>query len=284
MERFDEAKTRKVKRMKIIALDYDGVIVDSDIKYFIIGYNAFLKAKNGNPTPLLEGRFLSYEDSDKIKEAYPEEVHQYYQMRPFCRMATDYGVIFLMMESHKMIDNQADFDVFKEKSDFPWDDYYDYFFEEKDKADHINTQKNLSLEPVYPEIITGCQKMLQDGLKVVITSLNIRPDIARYLHSPEIALNIPWEDIFDHRFGYDKVEQMKKIVEIYAVSFQDIYFIDDQIDHLYRPMDLGIQVFLAGWSYANAKQIKMAREQGMPVVANPGDFYEQLKKYMKIKP
>ncbi len=266
--------------MKILALDYDGVIVDSAIKFFMIGFNAYARTKNGNRKILPCINRLSYESAEIIAKQYPNEISQYYQMRPFCRMATDYGVIFLMIEDHKIVYNQKDFDIYKEKKDFPWKDYYDFFFEEKDKAELINLQKNVMLEPVYPEVIKGCQKLIKENFKVVITSLNIREDIFRYLQSPSIGLEIHWEDIFDHRFGYDKSEQMKRIVDYYHVPYQDIFFVDDQVDHLFVPQKLGVNVFLAGWSYANQIQVHLAREKKIPVINTQENFYFLLKKYI----
>jgi len=61
------------------------------------------------------------------------------------------------------------------------------------------------------------------------------------------------KDILDKRFGDDKSEQMKYIVDSYQVKFKDIYFVDDQASHLIQVRPLGVEVFFSRMELCNKK-------------------------------
>jgi len=77
----------------------------------------------------------------------------------------------------------------------------------------------------------------------------------------------------DKRYGEDKSEQMKQIIKLYNVKFEEIYFIDDQVSHLIQTRPLGVKVLLAGWSYATDIQKGEARKQNITIIEREEDFY-----------
>ncbi|MCG2820979.1 MAG: hypothetical protein L6371_03730, partial [Candidatus Atribacteria bacterium] len=62
-------------------------------------------------------------------------------------------------------------------------------------------------------------------------------------------------------------------VKLYNVKFEEIYFVDDQVNHLIQTRLLGVKVLLAGWSYATEAQKEEAQKQDILVIEREEDFY-----------
>jgi len=76
---------------------------------------------------------------------------------------------------------------------------------------------------------------------------------------------------------------MKHIVNLYQIKFRDIYFVDDQVNHLIQTKTLGVKVLLAGWSYANNIQKEEALKQKIPIIEREEDFYLTIRNALKEK-
>ncbi|MCK5768644.1 MAG: HAD family hydrolase [Candidatus Atribacteria bacterium] len=267
--------------MKILALDFDGVIVDSIFDSLFIGHNAYLNLYGFKAKKNFGGELFTFKNWEKIKSYYKEEIKYYRTLRPYIRGATDYGIIQKLMEDGKKINNQNEFDEYRNTVDFDFEGYNREFYKEREKLQNIDYRSWYNLEPPYPEIIKGVKKLLEDGIKIVIATSNRRKSIMKSFTSEYFGFFIKAKDILDKRFGEDKSEQMKHIVESYKVQFKDIYFVDDQVNHLITVKPLGVNVFLAGWSYASKKQKVEASKLNIPIIEKEEQFLPALKNILK---
>ena len=267
--------------LKILALDFDGVIVDSIFDSLFIGHNAYLNLYGFKAKKNFGGELFTFKNWEKIKSYYKEEIKYYRTLRPYIRGATDYGIIQKLMEDGKKISNQNEFDEYRNTVDFDFEGYNREFYKEREKLQNIDYRSWYNLEPPYPEIIKGVKKLLEDGIKIVIATSNRRKAIMKSFTSEYFGFFIKPKDILDKRFGDDKSEQMKYIVDSYQVKFKDIYFVDDQASHLIQVRPLGVEVFLAGWSYATKKQKVEARRLNIPIIEKEKQFLPALENILK---
>jgi len=267
--------------MKVLALDYDGVIVDSVMDSLFVSHNAYLKVYRDRKKKNFGCKPFTFQNWPIIKEKYKKEIDYYRSLRPYIRGATDYGLIQKIMEEGKYIRNQQEFDEYRQTADFDFQNFHDAFYEARREAQQESFEGWLSLEPPYKEVVRGIRKFVQEGIKVMVATSNRREYIARAFPPKYYDIPIDAEDILDNRFGEDKSSQMHHIFEKYHVDYRDIYFIDDQLAHLEQTQKLGIQVFLAGWSYATGQQKKTAQEKEIPVIEKEERFYPLIKKYLK---
>jgi len=263
--------------LKILALDFDGVIVDSVLDSLFIGHNAYLRLYGQGEKKYFGGELFTFENWEEIKKHYQEEIKYYRTLRPYIRGATDYGLIQKLMEEKKFIKSQEEFDNYRKTAVFDFETYEKEFYKERERLQDVNYRAWFNLEPPYPKIIEGMKKLLEEGTKIVIATSNRRKAIARSFTPEYFGFNIDLEDILDKRFGEDKSEQMRQIIKLYKVKFKDIYFVDDQVSHLIQTIPLGIKVILAGWSYATDIQKEEAREQNIPLIEREEDFYPMIK-------
>lgn len=259
--------------MKILALDFDGVIVDSVLDSLFVGHNTYLRLYGREVKKNFGGELFTFENWEKIKRNYQKEIKYYRTLRPYIRGATDYGLIQKLMEEKKVIESQEKFDNYRNSTDFDFEDYEKEFYKERERLQNIDYRAWFNLEPSYPKIIQGMKKLLEEEIKIVIATSNRRKAIMKSFTPEYFGFTIDPKDILDKRFGEDKSEQMRHIVKFYKVNFEDIYFVDDQVSHLIQTRPLGIKVILAGWSYATEAQKEEARKQDILVIEREEDFY-----------
>jgi len=259
--------------LKILALDFDGVIVDSVLDSLFVGHNTYLRLYGREVKKNFGGELFTFENWEKIKRNYQKEIKYYRTLRPYIRGATDYGLIQKLMEEKKVIESQEEFDNYRNSVDFDFEDYEKEFYKERERLQNIDYRAWFNLEPPYPKIIQGMKKLLEEEIKIVIATSNRRKAITKSFTPEYFGFTIGPKDILDKRFGEDKSEQMRHIVKFYRVNFEDIYFVDDQVSHLIQTKPLGIKAILAGWSYATETQKEEARKQDILVIEREEDFY-----------
>lgn len=267
--------------MKILALDFDGVIVDSVLDSLFVGHNAYLRLYGPGEKKYFGGELFTFENWEETKKKHQEEIKYYRTLRPYIRGATDYGLIQKLIEENKFIKNQEIFDNYRKAVEFDFEAYEREFYRERERLQKINYRAWFNLEPAYPKVIEGIKKLLEEGTKVVIATSNRRKAIAESFTPEYFNFTIKPEDILDRRFGEDKSEQIKHIVKLYNVKFEEIYFVDDQLSHLIQTRPLGVKVILAGWSYATDIQKEEARKQKIPVIEREEDFYPMIRNALK---
>ena len=259
--------------MKILALDFDGVIVDSVLDSLFVGHNAYLRLYGSGKKKYFGGELFTFESWEETKKQHQKEIKYYRTLRPYIRGATDYGLIQKLIEENNSIKNQKEFDNYRKTAKFNFEAYEKEFYKERERLQNINYRAWFNLEPPYLKVIAGIKKLLEGGTKIVIATSNRRKAIARSFTPEYFGFTIKPEDILDRRFGEDKSEQMKHIVKSYNIKFEEIYFVDDQVSHLIQTRTLGVKILLAGWSYATDIQKEEARKQNIPIIEREEDFY-----------
>jgi len=267
--------------LKILALDFDGVIVNSVLDSLFVGHNAYLRLYGQGKKKYFGGELFTFKNWGEIKKQYQEEIKYYRSLRPYIRGATDYGLLQKLIEENKSINNQEEFDNYRKTVKFDFKAYEKEFFKERERLQNINYRAWFNLEPSYSKVIEGIKKLLEEGIKIVIATSNRRKAIARSFTPEYFGFTIEPEDILDKRYGEDKSEQMKQIVKLYNIKFEEIYFVDDLVSHLIQTRLLGVKVLLAGWSYAMDIQKEEALKQNIPIIEKEEDFYPIVKNFLK---
>ena len=268
--------------MKILALDFDGVIVDSAWECLFVSYNAYFNVYTRRKKDFFGGELFTFENWENIKKRYKKEVEHYRIMRPYIRGADDYGLIIKLIEEKKVIENQKEFDKYRKSVDFDFEAFHQEFYKERDRLQELDFKAWFNLDPSYSKIVEGIKQLLERGTKIIITTSNRLKSIAPSFAPKYLGFEIKQEDILDKRFGEDKSEQMNQIVKLYNVKFEEIYFVDDQVSHLIQTRPLGVKVLLAGWSYATDIQKEEARKQNIPIIEREKDFYYMIRNALKV--
>ncbi len=266
--------------MKVLAVDFDGVISDSALKSLFVSHNAYCCYFGPEVKKNFGGECFTFENWERMKKEYSREIEKYRQIRSYIELSCDFFVMIKIIEEQIEVSNQKEFAEIRNTMDFDYHFFHDLFFQEKERWQEKDFKKWFFLSPVFRDVITGIKKFLAEDKKVVIATSNLGKAIHPAFHPDYLGFHIEMKDIFDKNYGKNKSDHMKAIAEQYDVEFGDIYFIDDQLSYLEDTQLLGVNVFLAGWGYCTEDHKKIAQEKNITVIEKENDFYPVIKKHL----
>lgn len=244
---------------KILALDFDGCIVDSVIEALFITYVSYRKYINKR-TKVFDSKEAKVSDFPDLISTYQSQIEQFKQYRPYIKDASDYAAILYIIENNLEVNSDRDFSKIKDL--IPKEKlkrYYECFYSTRAKVIEDDFDAWARLTPPFDSIINSIRK-LTDKYRTLIVTTNARECIAGLLAKSYLNLNISEEDIVDLHISTDKVVQMRYITQQYQVEYKDIHFVDDNLDHLVATHKLGVNVYLAGWGYCTEQQKELAEK------------------------
>jgi phosphoglycolate phosphatase-like HAD superfamily hydrolase len=259
--------------MKVLAVDFDGVISDSALKSLFVSHNAYCRHFGSEVKKNFGGKLFTFQNWEWMKREYSREMEKYRRIRSYIELSGDFFVMIIIIEEQIEVRDQDDFRKIRNKMDFDYSFFHELFFQEKERWQKKDFRKWFSLSPVFKDVVAAIKQFLEEGKKVVIATSNLGKAIHPAFHPDYLGFHIDFKDIFDKNYGKNKSDHMKAIASQYEVSFKDIYFIDDQLSYLEETQLLGVNVFMAGWGYCTEEHQRIAREKGITVIEKEKDFY-----------
>ncbi|MDZ7371580.1 MAG: hypothetical protein ONB12_10470 [candidate division KSB1 bacterium] len=242
---------------EILALDMDGVIIDSIRECLFNAYNAYADYCGDRHVP--DEAALS---ADWLKEAR--------RLRNFIRQGEDYVYIAHAIHQNAAIENQQAFDAFTEQ----WRDlrqrFFDLIYHRRLEFSRETPHLWGELNPLYPGIHEFLTTYPHKENLYIITSKRLT-FVEKILQAHRIVL--PQENIFDTSAA-SKGEIIKRLLHERACDARAFHFVDDQVDTLLKIKPLGINLYLAGWGYNNQDQKKKAQNNNIPVL-DLSEFYRR---------
>lgn len=266
--------------MKVLAVDFDGVISDSALKSLFVSHNAYCRYFGPEVKKNFGGEQFTFENWEQMKIDYKQEMEKYRRIRSYIELSGDFYVMIKIIEDQLEVHNQDEFRKIRNQMNFNYQFFHELFFQEKEHWQKKDFGKWFFLSPVFTEVITGIKKFLAEGQKIVIATSNLGQAIHPAFHPDYLGFHIDQRDIFDKNYGKKKSDHMKAIAAQYGIHFDEIYFIDDQLSYLEETMALGVHVFMAGWGYCTPEQKETAREEGITVIEEENDFYPVFEKLL----
>lgn len=257
--------------MKVLALDFDGVIADSQYECLIVGFNSYLKMHKN--TKLFGGQKITFNNFNKLRRKYKTTIDRYKKLRPYVIDAFCWFAILYIIERNIKIKNQAQYNKIRKKlMKRIYDKYVKFFYNERYLLQK-DFDRWLELEVPFKKIINAI-KRLKKKYTIAIATNNRKASILSFLKNYNIKPRI----ISDSRISIDKKEQLEHIKAKLRVDFEDILFVDDQEKHFPNLLRLGVNCYLAAWGYNTREQQKEARQQGA-VLLNEDNFYKELENF-----
>lgn len=266
--------------MAVLAIDYDGVIVDSDLKSLFIAYNAYNRIQEEKNNYFFGTRFLTFNNWEDVFKKYTEEIKIYKRLRCYVKNANDYLLIIELIKNRVAVYSQDDFYYIKKELGFDNEIFFNEFYKEKERIHELDFLEASKLEPIHSEVLEGMIKFIYEGIDIYIITLNRKKDVLKYLNFNYPFVGGSIKDIYDISFGENKVQQIKYLANNNSIDFNKIFFIDDQISHLIQTKILGINLFLANWGYVSDEQRKQAINNDIHIIESGKNFYKDLKYFM----
>ena len=256
--------------MKVLALDFDGVIANSQMECLFVGFNSYLKLHKN--TKLFDGEEFTFNNFNKTIKKHRKTAKKYKKLRPYVIDAFCYYVVAHIIEKKIIIRNQNEYNNIRKKLIKKYDKYVKYFYNERYNLQTKNYEKWLELEIPFKKAINGI-KRLENQYKITIATNNNRRSISGFLEKYKINPEV----IADSSISTDKKKQLAYIKNSLKVKFNEIHFVDDNVGHFPKLLKLGIHCYLATWGYNTKKQHEEAKRLGA-VLLNQDNFYNILSK------
>ncbi len=241
-----------VLEQKFLALDFDGVIVDSVGECMVTSFNAYAGFSGSGR------RIQSPEDLDKSSTA------AFKRMRNFIRFGKDFLFIWLAISRHLDISSQTEFDTFLETEKRLDSVFFDLFYRERDRSIQSQPDRWTALTPLY----RGVQPLLQTWAArdhFAVISTRKKGYIRRILDFNGCSLP-------ENRIHFATPERSKEAIVAgmltkYRLAPKQFHFVDDQVDTLIKVRGTEVRVYLAEWGYCDENQLVRSGREGIPILS-----------------
>ena len=210
--------------MRILCLDFDGVICDSVLECLV---SSWIACFEGDPpdrvSRLLKTRFLA--------------------LRPFIRSGEDYVLIQQLLEKDRSIANQEEFDgMLKKAGSSRMAEYKKRFYAARESLFDSDRGYWFGLNRLYPHVEDLLKRFAEHtNLYVVSTK---RPDfIAEILSFHGIRFDTAR---IHYSASVPKLEIGEQLADEHRAD--RAFFVDDQIDHLVGGSHPAVEPCLASWA------------------------------------
>lgn len=237
--------------MKVLALDFDGVVSESAREAFTVALQALRDVEPGS----------SIADLDQEK-AY----RRFVEMMPLGNRAEDFGTALLAIERGLRFETQEEYDRFRARRDEDWvRRYHHRFYQVRSDLAENDPATWLSRMRPYrplPEIL----RRNAGTVDYAIATAKDRRSVRRLLRAYGMDDLFPEERVLDKESGTSKRSHLTMLESRLRTGFREITFVDDKVRHLETVAPLGVRCVLAAWGYNGPREHARARELGFLVL------------------
>ena len=245
--------------MKLLALDFDGVISDSAPECFVVGLRTYLDLESDSQL-LLAFRENGAPGRDRVEgdPLYPPFV----DLMPLGNRAEDFGIAFRALEAHVTLPDQASYDAFRSEVSEEWlHAFHRRFYEVRSALAGEDANGWQQLMGTYPEFLAILRRRAAD-VELAIATAKDRVSVQTLLRSYRIDDLFPAERLLDKETGENKTAHLKGLQASFGCEFSEITFIDDKVNHLDSVASLGVRCALAAWGYNGDREVEAAQSRG----------------------
>jgi phosphoglycolate phosphatase-like HAD superfamily hydrolase len=221
--------------MRLLVLDFDGVICDSVEECFLSSWNAYHGLHRGAA----------------VEEAPARARAEFRSMRPFARSGEDFVLIQELVGSGMNVNSQVDFDGSWGRAGLPSRaEFKELFYRARTELLAADRRRWLSLNTVHPHVAAALPR-LHRGVPLYILSTK-KPQFVREILAAN-GLDIPEDHVL-----YSEEEPKLSTVERVRASLgcEEAVFIEDQIDAIRDNPNPRIRAFLASWGYVQESWLR----------------------------
>jgi phosphoglycolate phosphatase-like HAD superfamily hydrolase len=241
--------------VKLLALDFDGVIADSAPECFTVACATWRTLEPGSP--LLAG------DLAAMREGF-------LAIMPLGNRAEDFGVALRILETGARVESQDDYDAFRDALERDWlRGFHKRFYKERATLAQADRSAWLAQMAPYPELVAALHRMA-GRVELAIVTAKDRRTVRVLLGEYGLDALFPEGRVHDKETGASKASHMEALARDLGVGFEAITFVDDKLNHLDAVAPLGVDCVLAGWGYNGPREHRLARERGYSVCAAAG--------------
>jgi len=253
--------------MRVVALDFDGVIADSARETFLVALRALVALRpSSRLAPVRVEAEAAARAGPEALELYPL-LAGFRDLMPLGNRAEDFGVALEALEAGRSFAGQPEYDAFFSTFDRGWlRAFHERFYQERERLAAEGPELWRSLQPPYPEVVAALQR--HRGVRgLAIATAKDRRSVETLLASYGLAGVFPPDLVLDKETGVAKTAHLELLQRRLDVPFSAIAFVDDKLRHLEAVAPLGVRCVLAAWGYNGERERTAAAAAGHLVCA-----------------
>jgi len=249
--------------VKLLALDFDGVIADSAPEAFVVALRTFCAFHPGarlsrDAAPLLAGDASPPPGSVAASPLYAP----FLELMPLGNRAEDYAVVLTALESGRIPEDQGAYDTFKATLDpAGLRAFHRRFYEIRTALADADPPAWHRLMGAYPGVPDLLRRRAGDAVLAIATAKD-RGSVGRLLRVYGIADLFSEDSVLDKETGANKRAHLEHLRARFDFAPSEMTFVDDKVSHLEAVAPLGVRCALAGWGYNGGREAARARELG----------------------
>jgi phosphoglycolate phosphatase-like HAD superfamily hydrolase len=233
--------------MKLLVLDFDGVISDSGREAFVVARRTYLE--------MLPGSSLQGREDGTLYAGFVE-------VMPLGNRAEDFAVALAAIEAGVALPDQAAYDSYYATQDPRWlRAFHERFYQVRTAFSRSDPAGWLALLRPYPSFLALLRRRV-DACRYAIATAKDRRSVRVLLREYAVADLFPEDLVLDKEAGVTKVAHHEHLARHCGVAYADMTFVDDKVNHLDAVAPLGVRCALSAWGYNGPREHHLARARG----------------------
>jgi phosphoglycolate phosphatase-like HAD superfamily hydrolase len=257
--------------LRLLALDFDGVISDSAPEAFAVALRTFREMPvretpaSGLAAPLGPGPGGGAPSRAQVL-AHPLYA-AFLELLPLGNRAEDYGVIVAALEARVRLADQRAYDAWRERIPRDWlRAFHKGFYRVRAALADADPSGWRDLMPPYPGLPGVLRRRAGEAVLAIATAKD-RRSVGKLLRSYGIDDLFPEDRVLDKETGVSKADHLAHLRGRFGVAYAEMAFLEDKVSHLDAVAPLGVRCALAAWGYNGEREIRQARARGYLVCA-----------------
>jgi phosphoglycolate phosphatase-like HAD superfamily hydrolase len=248
--------------VKVLALDFDGVLCDSAGEAFVVAVRSF------------DVSFPEHALGPGA-EASADLFARVVETMPLGNRAEDYAVALLALARSQPLPDQADYDAFYAGLDRErLRSFHKRFYRVRAawaEAEPAGWIARLGLYPGIPELL----RRRAGDVRLAIATAKDRASVRAILAAHGVGDLFPEGSVLDKEVGEKKHTHVALLAAQLDCAPAEVTFVDDKLNHLEDVATLGARCVLAAWGYNGARERDSALARGF-LVCGLDDFERQI--------
>ncbi len=252
--------------LRLLALDFDGVISDSAPEAFVVALRTYCELRPDAGIARREALLGSGAPAPRLIEAdplYPD----FLELMPLGNRAEDYAVALAALDSGTAIPDQSAYDACKEGFDPSWlRAFHKRFYQVRAALSDEDPAGWQRLMGPYTAFLQLLRRRASEVVLAIATSKD-RRSVGALLRAYKIEDLFSEDRVLDKETGVSKVAHLEHLHALFDIDHAEMTFLDDKVSHLDAVARLGVRCGLASWGYNGFREVEQARANGHLVCA-----------------
>lgn len=251
--------------LRILALDFDGVISDSAPECFRVALETYVQMV---PATALRRSFEEIDGGNgggrgERAHIVRQALYQsFVSLMPLGNRAEDFGVALAALDTGNSLPDQDAYDTFRDErgTDF-LTDYHRKFYGNREALRARDEPRWQQLMGPYEPFVELLRRRGQER-ELALATAKDRASVDRLLGRYGLADLFDEDCILDKEVGVTKRLHLEALSRRRSSQYREITFVDDKVNHLDSVASLGVRCVLATWGYNGPRERKLARDRG----------------------